>query len=327
LTLFSGLVVPLHEVPSREWLDGTLRMLGRIYRFVSAEELRDRLSRGRSLRGLCHLTFDDGHRTFFEIARPVLEAWNAPASLFVSPAVLARGANYWFQELSHLRTHVDDDALRDDIAATLSCPRDPLAHFSVMSLFLCLPRAVMQQVLDAVRAGRGVPPLPPQNMTVEQLLEVAAHPLVTVGAHSLEHPVLANETAARSAAEIAGSVEGLSAVLSRPITTFAYPNGIPGLDFSSREQSALRRAGITMAFSTQPDFVRATSDRLAIPRGGCPDRHGEPAARAMLRVLGLPWWERWRRLGRRRRVSEEQERRAIQASGVFAHVGVNRPDL
>ena len=87
-----------------------------------------------------------------------------------------------------------------------------------------------------------------QNMTVSNLKEVNQSGLVTIGAHTINHPVLKNENDVTSKYEINESINDLSGILNREIKYFSYPNGIPGIDFSERERTYLRESGIQLAF-------------------------------------------------------------------------------
>ncbi len=74
---------------------------------------------------------------------------------------------------------------------------------------------------------------------------------MAVGAHTMNHPILKNEDDASSKFEIEASVGDLSTLLGSRVTTFAYPNGIPGMDFGEREVKLLGASGIRLAFTTE----------------------------------------------------------------------------
>src|SRR5262245_31515968 len=118
-----NLAVPFHDMPSREWFVRALQMIGRFYRFVTLEELEAYLLRGRTFRGCCHVTFDDGDATFYRTAFPVLREMAVPATLFVSPKVVTSRVNYWFQDLATLRQRAGDTPIRSAISELFGCPR------------------------------------------------------------------------------------------------------------------------------------------------------------------------------------------------------------
>ena len=312
-----NLVVPFHEVPSRDWFVNALQIIGRFYRFVSLADVQSYFLEGTRFDGCCHVTFDDGHSSFYRDAFPILQRLRIPATVFVSPKVVAQRSNYWFQDLTQLQARAGDSAIRDAICVVFGCSRDRIDGFPVMSLFLSMRQADMQRVLAVAKARHPVPLVVGCNITVDELREVAASGLVTAGAHTIDHPVLGNETDDRAGVEIRQSVADLAEMLDRPVTAFAYPNGSEGFDFGAREQHFLRDAGIRVAFATDVGFFDPTTNPLAIPRGGCPSLQGESRAWTMARLMFLPFFDRGRQLMRPRALSEAGERRAIKALQIF----------
>jgi hypothetical protein len=58
----------------------------------------------------------------------------------------------------------------------------------------------------------------------------------------------------------------LEALVDRPVTLFAYPNGRPGRDYTARDVALAREAEFTAAVSTAPGFATAASDPFELPR-------------------------------------------------------------
>jgi peptidoglycan/xylan/chitin deacetylase (PgdA/CDA1 family) len=303
----TNLVLHFHLTPSAVWFRQALETVGRLYRFVAANDVRAYFHDGQRFNGACHVTFDDGDRSFVEVALPVLEALGVPATLFVAPGVLASGRNYWFQELHYVRQRVDAAAIRRQIAVQMAWDYAQLAPHSINVLFKALPLAAMWQVIDALEQAHGLPPAPAANISLEEAARLDRHPLVTIGAHSLTHPVLANESDAEAGRQIAGSVEQLAALLGRPVRDFAYPNGAAGLDYGPREQAMLRKAGVQLAFATDSGYYGPATDPLAIPRTGLAAAARETSPWISAKLLLTPVWD-WLR-----RDEENQERRRLAA--------------
>jgi len=89
----------------------------------------------------------------------------------------------------------------------------------------------------------GTPPKACLNMTEDQLCEIHDSGLVAIGAHTLKHPILRKESDETAAYEIQGSIKDLGAILNTEIKYFAYPNGVPDLDFGEREMDILKKSG------------------------------------------------------------------------------------
>lgn len=290
----TNLVLHFHRTPSAAWFRQALETIGRLYRFVGIDDVRGCFYGGQRFDGPCHVTFDDGDRSFVDVALPVLEAMSVPATLFVAPGVLSSGRPYWFQELRYLRQHVADDAIRRQVAAQMGWDYAQLVPYSIVALFKTMPLAAIGQVIDALEQQHGLPPAPAANILLQEAAALDRHPLVAIGAHSLTHPVLANESAAESERQIRGSVEQLTALLGRPVRDFAYPNGVAGLDYGPREQASLRAAGVELAFATDSGYFGPSTDPLAIPRGGLAASPRETGPWITAKLLAMPVWDRLR---------------------------------
>jgi hypothetical protein len=92
---------------------------------------------------------------------------------------------------------------------------------------------------------------------------------------------------------------------------FAYPNGIPGLDFDEREVNVLADSGIQLAFTTEARPLRREDHKLRIPRIAVSDKESRALLRAKL-LLGSRWnklkmitgrGEQWERLRLSRKLS------------------------
>lgn len=87
-----------------------------------------------------------------------------------------------------------------------------------------------------------------------------------IGAHTVNHPILAllNGTDARW--EIEESKAQLEAITGHRVTSFAYPNGKPGKDYGPEHVSMVRAAGFEGAVTTMSGVTRHGTDRLQMPR-------------------------------------------------------------
>ena len=292
-------VLALHEVTGAAWLDGVIRWLRQRYRLLSAEYVSELLA-GGDVRNACHITVDDGHRSFQDIIFPVLKQHRVPSTLFVSPRICTQRSRFWFQELRQC----DEATIRDAAAAVLNVPQGSLAEFSVASICKALPLRKIESILQTCRPAAG--PAAPENVTAEQLRALAATGLVTIGAHTLSHPILSNETDARSEEEIVRSVSELSSLVEREVRYFAYPNGLPGIDFTEREERYLAKAGVDLAFSTESRALKPTDDRFRVPRIQISSNESLGRIRAKLK-----WPGAWNMLKRMRSHGEYAERNRL----------------
>jgi peptidoglycan/xylan/chitin deacetylase (PgdA/CDA1 family) len=85
--------------------------------------------------------------------------------------------------------------------------------------------------------------------------------LITIGAHTMSHPILTGLPPEEAKREIEGSRKVLESWLSRPVGYFCYPNGLYD-DVSERYVRRAYRAAVT----TAPEVVPAGGDPFRLPR-------------------------------------------------------------
>lgn len=221
------------------------------------------------------VTIDDGYADVARAALPALEAAGLPATVFVVSGALGSGRPLWPLELErafrtgrpaarHLALVVAGSRLvvdTGDEAARLRGMR------AVHARLRRRPPAEIAATLDAVHAFFGTAPDDEARrmLTVDEVRELAAHPLVTLGAHTRRHPWLATLPAAAQREEIAGSRADLERIAGRRVDQIAYP-------FGSRDAyrlatlAAARRAGFALGCTTLPGPVVRTTRPLLLPR-------------------------------------------------------------
>jgi len=124
-------------------------------------------------------------------------------------------------------------------------------------------------------------------MSVDELKEVYDSGLVEIGAHTQNHPILANETETTAQYEIQSSILELNAILGVQVSSFAYPNGIPQIDFGKREMNLLKAMNIKLAFSTENKSFSIKDNPLNIPRNGI--SKGNKSFLFMKLLIGSKW--------------------------------------
>ena len=80
-------------------------------------------------------------------------------------------------------------------------------------------------------------------MTAEEVVELARHPLVEIGSHTINHTVLGDASADEAYREMVTCRERLEELLGQPVPSFCYPRCL----YSEACPDAARRAGYTSA--------------------------------------------------------------------------------
>jgi peptidoglycan/xylan/chitin deacetylase (PgdA/CDA1 family) len=246
---------------------------------------------GRLPRNAVAITFDDGYACNAQVAAPVLEALGVPATVFLTTAALSVPGEFWWDRLEHLvacapagrfevqagteafafafdgEETIRPGGAREAAYLTLWCALRPWA-----------PQA-RRALLDGLGDRLGLAPGPRAShrvMTRDQAVTLAASRMVTLGAHSQEHPALSGLSPEARRAEIEGSRAAVAGLTGAAPELFAYPFG----DYDEATVEAVAAAGFTIAVTTDPGPVAAGCDSLRLPRLQVEDwSTGELAAR------------------------------------------------
>lgn len=256
-----NVVVYLHDEPSSDVFEKKILWFQKHYTLVSSEMVYEYYYHGKQLKNACHLTIDDGWLSTYQVVFPILKKYNIPISIFVSPYMCSNGKNFWYMELKGM----DEMCLKDIlISRNLFVPE--VKTFPIDLIFKEMRIDDVYSVLEEYRLKQSELPKARNVVNIDELLEMDRSGLVEIGAHTQTHPILSNENDERVRKEIRSSVEELSDILHRKVISFAYPNGIPGLDFGNREVELVKECGVKLAYSVCPGVMKREGNALRIPR-------------------------------------------------------------
>ena len=277
-------ILNFHQVNDGAWFERIVCYLKSKYKFIPIEILYEFYKGRVDLKNVCHITIDDGDKAFYNVIFPVLKKHNIPASIYVSPKICIEETNYWFQEINGY----NQMELKRTIADMTGISLKYLIRYDSECI---LKTMTINQIIETIERYRKMTKTPKksfQNMSVNNIRDVYQSGLITIGAHTMNHPVLKNEDDITSGYEISESVNELSNLLNQEIKHFSYPNGIPGLDFSEREKIYLIKSGIQLVFSTVSKNFVPYDDRTSIPRFGISDGENMSFFKTKM-YLGSSW--------------------------------------
>jgi len=289
-----------------DFLDRALTLIrAEGYDIVSLDEALARLADPKPGRFFVALTFDDGYRDNLDHAWPVLAKHQAPWTLYVVRGFAERTARLWWLEL--------EEAIRALPRISLDLPdgrfeapagTDAEKQRAFDQLYWRLRKGSEAILLSAISdLGReaGIDPVALVErdcLPTETLRSLAGAPGVTIGAHTLSHPMLAKYPEEVARREIADSKAWLEKVLEVPVRHFAYPVG-DTTSAGSREFALAKEAGFASAVTTRPGhlFAEHIEHLHALPRVSLNGLHqSEGALKALLSGLPFLLWNRGQRL-------------------------------
>jgi len=228
-------------------LESQLHYLTRNFKIVSLETMVDRLAAGADpAANEIVLSFDDGLRNNLIVVYPLLQKLHIPATFFVCPGLIGSGKWLWNHEVrSRLQTlhHADLVVL----AKALATPSASVESIVRWMKKLCPDERGHAETM-VQQATAGFRPTTQQHaafdiMDWDELLSLDPK-LITVGSHTVSHPILTNLPDNEVEREVRDSRQQLEQRLQRPVNFFCYPNG----SYDSRAYQAVKsfyRAAVT----------------------------------------------------------------------------------
>jgi peptidoglycan/xylan/chitin deacetylase (PgdA/CDA1 family) len=200
-----------------------LDFLSSHYRIVGLDQLLE----GRTSGPTVAITFDDGFRSVYENAWPLLRSRRAMATCYLTTDVIGNDRLIWLNELDwFLRRH--ESIARPMVAEWLGLPRTSSIERLLPSLVVGYGRPGIDDLLGRLRAAAGVDPArlareSHVHLDWDQVAEMSAAG-VAFGNHTGSHPPLGNLSPESCREEIERAA-GRLAHLPGAATTLAYPFG------------------------------------------------------------------------------------------------------
>lgn len=182
------------------------------------------------------ITFDDGYRSVFELARPILLRYKIPAAVFVCSEPVRRQRLFWFDAVTRALGPAAFEALRAQPS-----------------------EAWRKAAEEHDTPASAAPQLAP--MTEAQVRQLADDGFA-IGVHTASHAPLANAAPNEQRRELESCRSALESWTGRRVDTLAYPFGSPRLDYTDETVSIAASLGFTAGFTTKNDFARASEPAL-----------------------------------------------------------------
>lgn len=255
-------------------------------------DLSEALARhGQSGRPRVVLTFDDGEWGLYEHLLPIIEDQKIPVTIYVATRQIETGIPYWFDRVMNALQVLQPVEIDLGLPGMSSFPIGNVhgkARWNqidaVLKAIKAGPEGDRDRMADLVEAQAGAQTetftrLRP--MTQDQLVQLAAHPMVTIGAHSHGHELLDQLPIAEAAASIARSKSWLEEKNGVPVHHFAYPNG----NYTADLMVEIAELGFETATILEERLMTATANLFAVPRIGV--GRFDALDRLKLRMIGV----------------------------------------
>ena len=273
---------------SPENFEEHLAVLRKYTHTIGLSKLVQHLKEGSVPQKWVAITFDDGYADNLYIAKPMLEKYEVPATVFVCTG--NPGKEFWWDELERLvaSSTAEFNALARQMQENgfpWTAPdadllkRSQFRH-SLYYFLLTLEVEEQNRAMQVIRDWSGV--LPEErgarrSLEPSELLQLAGGGLVELGSHTRNHPMLPQLSLERQREEIITGKQELESILGRPVDGFSYPNGRATWD----AKRIVQELGFAYACTSLHDTVRPGADLYELTRFWQKDVRGDKFMEAL----------------------------------------------
>jgi peptidoglycan/xylan/chitin deacetylase (PgdA/CDA1 family) len=248
---------PLGVAPTRELFEAQMRFLRENYRVVSLDQACRELRNGAISEPGVVITFDDGYRSAYTVAFPILQRYRLPATVYLTLDSVETGQVAWYDRVFLAMAvapsgelHLDD---QDSWRFQLNSPEDRLrAALQIVAHLRTLPNSQRCACCASLEDRIGLPQnaLSSRVLTWEEI-HLMHQAGISFGSHTLTHPVVSQLSLEELQQELGASKCMLEKKLGVPVLDFAFPFG-KASDCSSRALEVLSHSGYRSAVTTVP---------------------------------------------------------------------------
>lgn len=236
------LSVYFHD-PSKKLFESCVKwFLKKGYSFISTDELAE-IARGAKPfpRAAVIFTVDDGWSGNKENIAAVAKSYSIPVTIFASTQPIATGEAYWWSYIA-------------------AANKKGLISQSVSAL----KKVSNEERVSIVNTVKTQLTLKREALSIDELKTISNNGFVSIGSHTVTHPILIQCSDEQSAFEIAESKKILENWLKKDISHFAYPNGL----YNEREINFLKESGYKTAYTTIPQYITVENfkELYSLPR-------------------------------------------------------------
>ena len=262
---------------------------------MSLKELAKNHREGNICDRAVAITFDDGYANNLHQAKPILEKYQIPATVFVATEYLTNPKEFWWDELEQIimqssqlpeqlilninrkeqkwelkaaSNYSQEEAWKNrNIYASHAKSGSRLRfYYELWSKLQPLTPARREPLLEQIKAWANyqspAPRLSHRPLTITELAEIERGGIIELGGHTVSHPLLSEQSVEVQQQEIEQGKLDLEKLLDRRVTSFAYPFGA----YNQETIPIVEKAGFECACSTVENSVWHKSDRFSLPR-------------------------------------------------------------
>lgn len=220
------------------------------------------------------ITFDDGFSNNFQVAFPILQACQAPSTIFLATDLIGSEKTVWFTRLlmALQMTSCKELPWNGEVFPLADPNRLSTSSARLQAALKRFPARKLEEELVRIESILSVPSNPrvpedsPFRMLDQDMIRaMQGSGLVEFGAHTCGHTILSRLSNEEKTSQIMGSISRVEELTAKKCLSFAFPNGAQN-DFDPESQHVLAESGVRAALTMVPGPNRPTTSPLEIHR-------------------------------------------------------------
>lgn len=268
---------PLQLSVSKKNFEAHIKHLKEKYNIIRLQDLISHLQKREVPNNSIVITFDDGYADNLYNARPILEKYNAPATIFVTSGMVNSNREFWWDGLEHIflsnkgfqNKYLAFNTPSIELKFTINNWIDAKnaytqIHDHLLKMNSLERNELMNYLFDWAGISNEACPTH-RIVTSDELRSICEGDLIEIGSHGITHSRLSSLNFNEQKREINESNEMLSDIIGGKIYNFSYPFGSHS-DFSKATIKILADSEYTGALTNIQGNVYNDSSRYNIPR-------------------------------------------------------------
>lgn len=237
------------------------------YQAISLDTLHSNLQNGKIRNKFVSFTFDDGYIDNFTYAYPIFKKHNIPFAIYITTEFPDGKTILWPDLLEELL--LNNNRLEIKIRGKVlefnckTAEEKENTFIALRTIIMSAKNTEYIQYLKEIFEPYGIDIFKNSKggvLSWEQIKLLSLDPLVTIGAHTITHPVLSKLTYNGAKYEILESKNKIESCIKQKVAHFAYPYGTRN-EINCREIDIAKKSGFNTATTAIPGNIFPAHNR------------------------------------------------------------------
>jgi len=258
----------------KENFEEQIQYVAKNYNCIDLPTAVELLKKNRLPKKSVVITLDDGYKDNLTIALPILKKYNVPATIYITTGLIDRMSTFWWFEQSDIINKNSEISFvfnNNNYYFNLKTFEKKLATYAELNqLFKTLDLQQQNDLMQQLRKDNSTKyDYSEHILTWPEVIELSKENLITIGAHTINHPVLSRLNESQTKDEIILSRKLIENKIQASVEHFSYPYG--GInEAGDREYNMARESNFASAVTTTCGYLQNNNANslYALPRIG-----------------------------------------------------------